>query len=363
MAIKDSFLQTYQKHETKIDVLVFLGGFLFDVLFLSAIDDLLGLGQNIVYLIALGSLLYFDFLYSLGELKIPKWLERPWEYRQLGIHFFLGSLLSVYSLFFLKSASLFSSIIFVAILMILMVANETPFLKKQQLNIKMALYVLLVFSFFSMMIPTFIGFVGFFPFILATLATCGVLFGIYKLLLLKAKNDDKVKKALLYPGGAVIILFLSFYVLGWIPPVPISIETIGVYHKIEKIDNQYMAYYEKPAWNIFEYGEKEFLAEPTDEIHLFVQIFSPAKFSDEVILHWLYKDSKAGWISADKIRMKIYGGRQQGYRGQFVKKNYSAGDWRVSVETTDGREIGRYYFNVEKTLEVNPTREFRLDIF
>lgn len=87
MAIKDSFLQTYQKHETKIDVLVFLGGFLFDVLFLSAIDDLLGLGQNIVYLIALGSLLYFDFLYSLGELKIPKWLERPWEYRQLGIHF------------------------------------------------------------------------------------------------------------------------------------------------------------------------------------------------------------------------------------------------------------------------------------
>jgi hypothetical protein len=29
-----------------------------------------------------------------------------------------------------------------------------------------------------------------------------------------------------------------------------------------------------------------------------------------------------------------------------VKSNYRAGQWKVQVETTDGREIGRVYFDL-----------------
>ena len=44
-------------------------------------------------------------------------------------------------------------------------------------------------------------------------------------------------------------------------------------------------------------------------------------------------------------------GAQQGFRGYGFKSNYQPGDWKVEVETTDGREIGRIYFVVENVPE------------
>jgi hypothetical protein len=44
--------------------------------------------------------------------------------------------------------------------------------------------------------------------------------------------------------------------------------------------------------------------------------------------------------------MQINGGRKDGFRGFSMKKNYQPGSWRIQVETTDGREIGRMYFDV-----------------
>lgn len=357
MSVKQKFLNYYETHATKVDVSVFLGGFLFDVFFLSSIDDLFGLAQNVVYLIALAALLYFDFLHENQKLNLPKFLVKPWEFRKLAIHFILGSLLSVYSLFFFKSASLFNSIAFVLLLMFLMVANETRFLQDRKLNIKVALFFLLLFSFFSMMIPTFLGFVGWFPFLLAALATTATLYGATKKLIKVTNNLRLVRDSLIIPGGTIVILFIGFYIFGLIPPVPISIENIGIYHKIEKVGDVYEAHYDRAHTGLFSLSEKTFVAEPGDKINLFVQIYSPAKFSDAVTLHWYYKDKKQGWITADKIPMQIRGGRQEGYRGSFVKQNYQEGEWRVSVETTDGREIGRHYFDVKITDKADSTRE------
>ncbi|MNT64341.1 hypothetical protein D3C72_2022330 [compost metagenome] len=61
--------------------------------------------------------------------------------------------------------------------------------------------------------------------------------------------------------------------------------------------------------------------------------------------------------------MRITGGRKNGYRGFSTKANYTAGEWRISVETTDGREIGRIYFEVIKVAEPNPSRVFVQDAY
>src|SRR6218665_452693 len=157
--LKDRLFHYYEAHETRIDILFFLGGFFFDVLTLTDVDDVLGIGQQLAYLLILGSILYFDFLDVNGFIKIPARLQRVWEYRQPILHFFLGSLLSLYSLFFLKSASLFSSILFVAILILIMVANELKSIRDKGINIKIALFVICVFSFFSITVPVILGFV------------------------------------------------------------------------------------------------------------------------------------------------------------------------------------------------------------
>ena len=44
----------------------------------------------------------------------------------------------------------------------------------------------------------------------------------------------------------------------------------------------------------------------------------------------------------------IAGGREGGYRGYTIKQRVMPGDWRVDVETPEGRIIGRVSFRVEE---------------
>ncbi len=353
----------YEKHETRLDILFFLGGFFFDVLTLSDIDDILGVTQQLVYLFLLGLILFYDFLDTNHLIQVPPRVQKVWQYRQPALHFLLGSLLSLYSLFFLKSASLFSSIIFVLVLVGIMIGNELPAIRKKGLDIKIALFVVCVFSFFSIIVPVALGFVGYFPFLLSVLLTAGVLWGIYKLLLKKTLAPKTLHRHLVAPGAATLTLFVIFYFFGLIPPVPLSIQKVGIYHNIEKAPGQYIVSHQNSGWSFWKNeGDKDFIAEPGDKIFFFAQIFSPARFSDSVILHWYYKTPK-GWQSTDKIPMRIAGGRKEGYRGFSMKQNYSAGEWRISVETTDGREIGRIYFDVTQVPTNDPTRTFVQEIF
>lgn len=355
--IKERIFEYYEAHETRVDILFFLGGFFFDVLTLTDVDDLLGIGQQLAYLMILGTILYFDFLDVNGFFKSPLRFQRVWTYRQPILHFFLGSLLSLYSLFFLKSASFFSSIVFVAVLALVMVANELKSVREKGVNIKIALFVICLFSFFSITVPVILGFVGYFPFFLSVALTGGALYGIYHLLLKRVQDNRLLMGSLVAPGGAVLIFFLVFYVLGLIPPVPLSVQHIGIYHNVERQNGKYAVFHQNSAWSFWRnQGDKEFFAEPNDRLFVFAQIFSPARFSDSVILHWYFKDPRQGWMSTDRIPMNITGGRKEGYRGFAMKQNYASGDWRISIETTDGREIGRIYFEVIKMEQISPTR-------
>jgi hypothetical protein len=45
-----------------------------------------------------------------------------------------------------------------------------------------------------------------------------------------------------------------------------------------------------------------------------------------------------------------------------VKQNFAEGEGRISVETTDGREIGRIYFNVIKSPVSSENRVFITEV-
>lgn len=360
--LKQQLTEYYEKNETKVDLGFFLGGFVFDIFTLASVDDPFSVLQQIVYLSVIGLLLCKEMTISLSGAPVTGAWQKIWSFRQLIMHFMLGSLLSIYSLFFLKSSSIFSSIIFVLVLMVLMVANELKRIQQGGLDLKLSLWVICLFSFFAMLTPVALGFVGIIPFVLAMILTILILYGIFRKLRRKVQNVAVLQKKWWIPSGSVLVVFLVFYLLGWVPPVPLSVQDMGIYHQIEKTEGKYILYHERPWWKFWQSGDQDFYAAPNDKIHFFAKIFSPARFSDAVILHWHYQDPRSGWQSTDRIPMKISGGRSQGYRGFAIKQNYSEGSWRVSVETTDGREIGRLYFNVIKA-EVASTREFKQDIF
>jgi len=335
------------ENETKLEVGFFFGGFILDVFLLSTPDDFFGIVQQLIYMTIVGSLLHFEVLYRLRKFKPGPRVKKFWQYRSLLLHFSFGSLLNLYSLFYIKSASLMSSFIFLIVMLALVLANELPFVKKASVASKVAMYAICLFSFFSILLPIGLGFVGWIPFLLAVGLT-GLAFFLHVRLLEKSFTDRRLlHRAMLYPSGTILAVFSLFYVLGWIPPVPLSVVEQGVYHSIEKKPGQYVLSFEKPWWKFWQTSDKPFRALPGDKLFFYAQIYSPTRISDSVVIHWLTKNQKGKWVSSDKVPMSIQGGREMGFRGFSYKSNYTPGEWQIRVETLGGIEISRHYVDVE----------------
>jgi hypothetical protein len=139
---------------------------------------------------------------------------------------------------------------------------------------------------------------------------------------------------------------------------------MGIYHNVEKVGDHYTAHHQLPWWNFWDQGDQNFVAHEGDKIYCFIQVFSPTDFKDKIVLHWLQHHPSRGWESMDRIPMHVIGGRRDGFRGFAYKSNYNSGSWRVQVETSDGRELGRLNFRITQTHGPAPAgRVFKQDIF
>jgi hypothetical protein len=325
----------------------FLGGFIFDILTLSRIDSGVQIVQISGYMLILSILVYWKVLFDHQLITIPQKLERIWKHHDLMIQFMMGAMLSVYTLFFFKSASLVTSIVFMAFIAVLMVMNEFIRLEKHQLHLTLTLYFLCLACYWITLVPVFLGFIGFFPFFLALVATglCAWIFHklIKKRVLTRATEPDlsiRLRKKISLPTGGVLLALLFFYYFQLIPPVPLSIQYMGIFRDVKKQNNQYVLTYSRSFWRFWQNGDQTFYARPGDVIVAYVQIFAPENFKDQLMVHWKLKTPR-GWQDQGSIPIRISGGRSDGFRAYTTKSNYQPGDYRVQIETTDGREVGR----------------------
>jgi hypothetical protein len=336
------------RNEHPLAVSFFVAGFLFDILTLGRIDSWLTIAQQATYLVLI-TVVLVQMLLSEQQpapdiATASRWKRWFLEYRNPAIHFLLGALLSAYTLFFFKSSSLLVSFGFMGVLVVLLVANESARFKALGLPFKFALLGLCYLAFFAYVVPVLIGQTGLGVFLLSMAVGCVPLAAVAFL----AARERKRK--ILVPLGCVLIVFLTFYLLRVIPPVPLSIPFMGVYHGVERTDSGYRLTHERPFWRIWHNGDQRFRAQAGDKVHIYFRVFSPSRFSDQVLMRWYRYESKGGtqgWALQDTIPIKIVGGREEGFRGYGLKGNYQPGKWKVQVETTDGREIGRIYFSVE----------------
>src|SRR5688500_13491682 len=83
-------LQEYrQRHPYSEIALFFVGGFVFDLVTLSRIDDTLTILQQAVYLAILGLMLAWDIRTDLQLFKPEGKFEKVWRFREDLIHFLL----------------------------------------------------------------------------------------------------------------------------------------------------------------------------------------------------------------------------------------------------------------------------------
>jgi hypothetical protein len=265
--------------------------------------------------------------------------------------------MNLYSIFFLMSASLFSSMLFVVLLFGAVILNEIASIRHHGLDVKVALYVLSLFCFWSLLVPILLGHVSRVTFILSFLATLAVLAFFYARLRRRLRHGTIIRR-LLSPGLAVSGLFLGLYLAGLIPPVPIAAKTLGVYHNVEHVGDHFIVSFEPSLWRFWRTDDETFGAEPGDTLYVFFAIYSPTNFDDTVFVRWSLNEPRKGWQDSDRIPIHITGGRREGFRGFATKQKYSDGNWRVMVETRDGREISRLNFTVTRR-EPNPNRVFK----
>lgn len=342
-SLKSRARNYYIQNETRINAWFFILGFLFDVATLSRIDDIYSIGQQLIYLFLIMILL-------IEEERPSDWSKKISHLKEPACHFLLGSLISVYSLFYFKSSSFAASFIFLAVVFGLLVANEIPRFQGIGSSIRWGLWSLCVMSFFAILYPIALGFLGKIPNLLALFTSLALLYAVDRRL--------HFKRTFAF-SYAVPLLYFLLYIFKQVPPVPLSLSEIGVYHSLEKKEQSYLLGQEKPWWKFWQSGDQNFSYKEGDRVYVYFALFSPTRFADDVFLDWYYKNPKGIWEKTDHIPIQVKGGRDLGYRGFTYKSKVLEGDWQARVMSSDDREIGRIGFDVynvpadyERTLEI-----------
>ena len=324
----------------------FLAGFLWDLLALKRIDSLYSNARLSAYLLLLALLLIADLRIEYGRPPL-RWLEPRRHWIQFGTQFFFGGLFSAYVVFYLKSTSLGPPLLFMVLLVALFVANEFLDRYIRGHRLQLALYWFCAFSFLLFLVPVITGWLGFGVFILAGLLA----FGVTALLTAAASvpAPGGARAALLRNGpiwGAFFVLLGVLYQIDVIPPVPLSLTHAGVYHKVERVGDEYRLTYESPAWYRFWVRSDEwFHYREGDQACCFSAVFAPAGAEFTVHHRWQRLDRGSGrFKDTDLIAFRARGGRGAGYRGFTCKSRLASGHWRVSVENDADQELGRVSF-------------------
>jgi Protein of unknown function (DUF2914) len=342
----------------------FSSGIAYDTLTLTRIDRLQDNLLLLIYLLLLGVLIVLT-----GRLGVEpasdreqvatlpvftRWILRSRPYYPMASQFLLGSLFSAYAIFYSRSATLTSTGIFFAVLIVLLIANEFLRDRLSSLRLLVSLYALVCFAFFTFFLPVMTGFMNAAVFLtgggLSVVVTLRVVHLIYR------NNPDRSRReavAVTGPAFALIGLLVGFYFLNWIPPVPLSMKFGGIYREVQRQGDQFLLTYGRHWYELWKRSENPFPA--NEPIYCFTAVFAPVALDTIIYHHWYFRpNSSASFTHADKIPLKISGGREGGYRAYTFKQRLDPGDWRVDVEAEDGRIIGRVSVKVEDRGQTQP---------
>jgi Protein of unknown function (DUF2914) len=240
-------------------------------------------------------------------------------------------------------------------LIVLLIVNEFLRSRLSSLRLLVSLYAVVCFAFFTFFLPVMTGHMNAIVFLAGAGLSAGVTFRVVQLIY--RDNPGRSQREAIgvtAPAIALIGLLVGFYFLNWIPPVPLSLKYGGIYHEVKKTGDRFELSFDKKWYQVWKRSNSTF---PADEpIYCFTAVFAPVDLDTTVYHHWYFRaNGSRPFTHADKIPIKISGGREGGYRAYTFKQRLSPGDWRVDVETEDGRIIGRVSVEVEQQDDARPT--------
>jgi hypothetical protein len=264
--------------------------------------------------------------------------------------FALGGLWSGFLVFYLRSAVIAASWPFLLLLGAVFLGNE--FFRRYNTRLVFAALLLFfaLYSYAIFVVPVFTRTIGSLTFA-ASGAIATVLFVVF-LLLLRALGRERYSQSrwALFGGTAAIVAAMNFfYFTDILPPLPLALSNVGVYHTVKRNGPIYTAAAEaQPLTTLFDFSHPVMHVAPGETLSVYSAVFAPINLTTRIAHRWRWYDpQKRHWILQSVVSFRISGGREGGYRGYSIKSKPKPGAWRVDIDTIDGRLIGRVEFQVE----------------
>ena len=268
----------------------------------------------------------------------------------LMLQFCFGGLASNLLILYGKSGTLTVDAIFVGLLVCLVLGNEYLRNRYTLLRLNIGLYYFLLLTYATIAVPVFVTHaIGGWVFLLSgalSLVWMGVFFTLLRTVALRGRDLREMRSTYLVVAS-IYLAFNLCYFLNVIPPVPLSLKGIGIYHSIlPQSDGSYVALYEPaPWWEFWRDTSATYTLSAGDSAFCFSSVFAPADLTAPIEHRWEELDPATGrWETQSLVSFPISGGRAQGYRGWSVKSGLTPGEWRCDVETQSGALIGRVEF-------------------
>lgn len=335
----------YSRYERPVSSISLVGGFVFDAVTLKRVDEV---WENIwvvghIVLIVLVMIFINRLENSPGDEKDP---EKIHFWAVNALQFLFGGILSVFLIFYFRSAELSSNWPFILILVFAFWANESLKARFTRLTFQVTLLFLSIFSTAIFLLPVLMHRIGDDVFVYSGLLGL-VLIGLFLLLLhyLSREKFKKKRKNVILSILGVYFTINFLYFTNLIPPLPISLEDSGVYYSITREGNDYIGKYKYVGLisNILFYPRVSI--KDYEELYAYSAVFSPTKFDTNIIHEWQYYDqAKEEWVSKSSVDLRIVGGRDGGFRTYSSHDELLEGKWRVNVLTSSGQIIGRVRF-------------------
>lgn len=277
------------------------------------------------------------------------------------MQFSFGNLASALLVLYGHSGTFEGSLLFFLVLGGFFIGNEFLRGRYEMMRAHIGAFYLLLFAYFALVIPVALGEIGTRVFLLSGLASLAAIAAFIGILFLLGRKD--VVKNLFQLSLVVAAIYGSFnalYFLNILPPVPLALRDIGIYHSILRQSGEsggnYLAEYEDAPWyEPFSSTAGTFHAPPGARASCFSSVFAPAGLTAPVFHRWERKDAAGEWQTLSLISFPIIGGRDNGYRGYSVKTALAPGAWRCSVETERRALIGRETFTVVSASTTPPS--------
>lgn len=353
--IGKSLRENFLKHKEHFLTVSFVFGFVIDNFTLTRVDQFLDNFLILSYIfVAMTSLL---FMYAATAGKFSDGMNYSVrQFAPLATQFAFGSLFSGMLIFYGRSGSWMVSWPFLLIILGVIFGNETIRDRVQRLIYNIAMLFVGLFAYVVLIVPVVIGKMGAVVFVgSGVLALILMLIYIRILALIIPRFISMHQRALIFVIGLIFAGFNFLYFANIIPPIPLSLKDVGVFHSVVRFeDGSYQLTYEKGKWWQF-YRDSDDVFHPSvgGNIFCFAKVFAPTKIQTDIYHKWEYYDEASGaWKEHLRLSYPIVGGGDGGYRGYSLIKNYTDGKWRCTVETGRGQVLGREVFQVDSSAKV-----------